>query len=100
MGRWTVVIRHWRPHTDNQLARRRRGKIRMKKEDRKAVAAWAFAVVPRAEGKRRVRLTVVQRDARHRPDPTNLWKSLLDALVHCKLLIDDSAEWCEAAPAT
>ena len=29
------------------------------------------------------------------PDPDNLLKSLLDALVHAKLLVDDSAAWVE-----
>jgi hypothetical protein len=31
-------------------------------------------------------------------DPDAYWKSLLDALVHAGLLVDDSPKWCELGP--
>jgi Holliday junction resolvase RusA-like endonuclease len=52
----------------------------------------AAAGVPSATGKRRVDLKLMGQKP---GDPDNRLKSLLDSLVESKLLIDDSAQWCE-----
>ena len=47
-----------------------------------------------ASGHRRVKLTIFLEPRQRAADPDAYWKSLLDALVHSKLLIDDSRTHC------
>ena len=53
------------------------------------------AGVPKASGKRRVSVTILQPASTpgRMPDPDNLLKSLLDALVQAGMLVDDSSKW-------
>ncbi len=69
---------------------------RLKKIDRDFV--WAYSksqFIPQAAGKRRVSLEVFITGRQKETDPDALWKSCLDALVKCAMLIDDTAEYCE-----
>lgn len=63
-----------------------------------AIACYANAI-PKATGKRRVEWTVTQRHRQHgggnAVDPDAIAKVLLDGLVRCGRLVDDSAKWCE-----
>lgn len=92
-----IVIPNWRPARDNELINCHwRTKHKRKSEDAQIVAAYCReAEVPHALDKRRVsleiRLTAKQKEA----DPLAYCKSLLDALVNCRMLIDDKAEFME-----
>lgn len=51
--------------------------------------------VPKAVTKRRISLYIELDKHQKRCDADAPWKSLLDALVACKMLVDDSIEWVE-----
>ena len=93
---WRVTIPNWLPISVNALLRLHWSKrSRAKRADAAVVAAHCNAAcVPGAPGKRRVRVLYRQRKGRL-SDPDNRWKSLLDALVVCGRLVDDSPVWCE-----
>lgn len=96
----TVTIPDWRPASLNQIMRGKiRDRIRFGKRDKHIV--WAhFLSQPPATTKRRVSLHIVL-TGRERPcDPDNAWKSVLDALVKCGMLVDDSNAWCEITTPT
>jgi hypothetical protein len=98
---WKIEIPLWRPATVNELMKRGNHwsrAARLKNLDLGMIACHlVIANVPEATGNRRVGLEIVQPGGRF-PDPDNVWKSLLDALVLLGLLRDDSAKWCELAP--
>ena len=50
---------------------------------------------PARTTKRRVRLEFF--GPGRLPDPDNLLKSCLDAMVKCGMLVDDSVKWCECS---
>lgn len=69
---------------------------RLKDSDASFVAYSCLAAqIPPAEGKRRVSCFIQVSGRRRSPDPDNVLKSLLDALVRCRMLIDDSAKYIE-----
>jgi Holliday junction resolvase RusA-like endonuclease len=92
-----LTIDQWHPTTLNRLLGCHwANAYRRKKADQKIVAAMAKAQkVPRAIGKRRVSLTITLCPRQRSPDKDAWWKSLLDALVACGLLKDDSPRWCD-----
>ena len=51
--------------------------------------------IPVATTKRRVDLHITLGPRQREGDDDNWWKSVLDALVHAKMLIDDNRRWCE-----
>ena len=68
---------------------------KIKRLDRDIVAAYARQNgLAKADGKRRVTLTLTLTAAQRRCDPDAYWKSLCDALVHTALLLNDSPKWC------
>lgn len=97
-----VAIPDWRPALANDLAAAGHwaGRARRKRADLQLVAAYCvLAGVPLATLPRRVSLEILG-PFRRLPDPDAPWKSVLDALVGCGRLVDDSALWCQlAAPA-
>lgn len=98
MARYVLTIDKWHPATINQLMESVGAKIRLKKIDRHFVMTYcALHRFPPALGKRRVELTIIhgEHDPGRPADPDARWKSLLDALVWAKMLVDDSEEWCE-----
>lgn len=98
-GRYVIDVPDWRPATLNELTKRGNhfSAARLKKRDRKVVDDYArhAAIVPQALGKRRVSLVVVRAGRMQETDPDSLWKSLLDALVHAGMLVDDSPSYVE-----
>lgn len=99
MSRYVLTIDRWTPATVNELidAHWRRAS-QLKRIDRNMIAGYvALNRIPPATGKRRVELTITrgESDPGRPVDPDNWFKSLLDALVRARMLIDDSAEWCE-----
>ncbi len=91
-----LVIPDWTPVSVNVIMRlhwsRRNRRL---KADADVVGAYALiAATPFALAKRRVTLTF-HVPAKRLPDPDNLLKSCLDALVKNGLLVDDSSQWCD-----
>lgn len=87
----------WLPTTLNQLMRlHHHARNRRLKGDADLIAVEAqYQDIPKATGKRRVSITIRQRKGVKTADPDAYLKSLLDALVSCQALVDDSGEWCE-----
>lgn len=102
---WTIdtthrlVIDQWRPVFANELLKAHWGTAAKRKRiDRQMVQVHALRDgIPRATGRRRVRLTIAG-PWRRPPDPDAPLKSTLDALTAAGLLIDDSARWCQFDP--
>ena len=99
--RWRLEIPGWRPALLNELLGRHPMSVaRRKAHDRRILGRALVAYgVPRATGPRGVHLEITGRFGVF-PDPDSPWKSLLDALVRCGALVDDSAEFCHWTPAT
>ncbi len=90
-----IVIPLWRPASSNEFRTVGR-KIKIKRSDRDMVCGYALLHgTPRAGGRRRVSLEITLGPRDRECDPDNLWKSLLDALKHAKMLIDDRRAYCE-----
>jgi hypothetical protein len=71
----------------------------LKKVDRAMVAAYA-SEIPKAKGKRRVSLHIILDKGQRAADPDSQFKSLCDALVHAKMLVNDNRQHVELAPVT
>lgn len=97
MAVWRIVIPDYRPPTVNQFyGRHWRIRHRLGKEAKQVVAHYArLAGVPPATGRRRVALEVTLAGRQRESDPDSYQKLLLDALVACGALVDDSAAWVE-----
>lgn len=92
-GLHRITIPGWHPARLNELLRGRWHAARLKKRDRKIVRDYAgWAVIPVALGPRRVHLAITLGKGQRAGDPDAYWKSLLDALVYCGLLIDDNRQ--------
>lgn len=93
------TIPNWRPARDNELINCHwRTKHKRKKADAETVGVYAMvAKVPPAIDKRRVSLEITLKGRQQQADPLAYAKSLLDALVACRLLIDDKAQFMEWA---
>lgn len=93
-ARWSVRIDAWHPAKLNDWDGRHWSvRARAKRHDRDLVAACVLgAGVPKAQGKRRVSVEIVLGPRQRGGDPDAYWKSLLDALVACGALDDDSKE--------
>jgi hypothetical protein len=90
-GTHRFFIPGWRPMRLNQMIGRNKYAVsRAKKKEYEMVGAYAIlAMVPRATGRRSVRLEVVLEGRQQRVDQDAYSKVVLDALVECGLLIDD-----------
>ena len=96
--RWAIDIPGWTPCLDNRLVGAHPMTVhKLKRRDVEAIGIAALCCgVPRATTRRRVAVTLRDRYGSF-PDDTAPWKSLLDALVRNRLLVDDSRRWCELA---
>lgn len=93
-------ITQWHPARLNQWEGRHWSvKNCLKKADREMVGTYAILVgIPKASGKRRITLTLTLSPRQRGGDPDAYWKSLLDALAACGLLVDDNRQNVELAP--
>jgi len=92
---YAIVISNWHPARLNELLNACKWKrLRIKKDDKELVAAYGRDV-PKATGKRRVSIMLTLAPRQRAGDPDAYWKSLLDALVKAKLLLDDNRQHCE-----
>jgi len=92
----TLTVDGWHPARLNQLLAHWAVRARLKRADREMVALHArLAGVPPATGKRRVSLVLTLGPRQRGGDPDAYWKSVLDALVHAGLLLDDNRQGVE-----
>ena len=76
-------------------------KAKSKKAERAIIqAAVTVQKIKPAAGQRRIDLHLVLPPKQRTCDPDNLWKSVLDALVHAKVLVDDNARYREQGAVT
>lgn len=95
MGKHTVNIPDWRPATLNNIMSGHWSKgAKLKKADKRVIAATCRGI-PSAECKRRVSLEIFTLKGKRICDPDAFWKTTLDALVHCKLLVNDTPDYVE-----
>lgn len=97
-ARFMIRIPGWHPAPINKLysghwAKRKR----LKEQDRNIVEHYAQPW-PKATSKRRVRVAIVLGPRQRACDPDAYFKSLLDALTHAGMIVDDGPKWVELAP--
>lgn len=94
---YELRIADWMPTPLNRLLGAHWGtRARMKRHDRELIS-YEVAVqgVRRAECRRHVSLRITLPPRKRAVDPDAIWKVLLDSLVNCGTLVNDSAAWCE-----
>ena len=91
-----LVIRGWHPHRLNEWDGRHWSvRRRMKAEDGLQIAvASRNASLRKADTTRRVSVEFTITKGKRAWDCDACWKSLLDAMTGCGLLVDDSPKWC------
>ena len=96
---YTLSIPCWHPARFNQMTGHWANAYRRKNVDKQMIAAYA-ACLPKAQGKRRVSLHIILDKGQRGGDPDAYTKSLNDALVCAKLLVNDNRQYVENAPTT
>jgi hypothetical protein len=95
---YSIHISNWHPTPVNKIINSYWSIAhRLKKAD-KAMVYFYGKDIPKAEGKRSVKLLITLGKGQHGCDPDAYNKSLLDALVYCGLLKNDSKELVELQP--
>lgn len=91
-----ITIPNWIPARLNAIMGGRRKGGRLKRRDRQIVAVeQMMRPIPEAKGRRRVGLELTFAKGDRGADPDAYFKSLLDALVHAKLLVNDTRKWVQ-----
>ena len=77
-------------------------KAKYKKADRTAIADAVLFGGTRRHGnrRRRVSMTIILPPGKRCPDDDNLWKGVLDGLVHAGVLFNDSPTWVQRGKIT
>ena len=93
---YKLIIPRWHPAAINQfIGRHWKTMARLKRVDRNMVAGYVkLNRFPIAQGPREVSLLITLAPKQRAPDPDAFWKSLNDALVHARMLIDDNRQYC------
>lgn len=92
----TLHLYGYHPPTVNELLGNWRAACRRKKKCVEVV--WKSCLeqkLVKASGKRMVSIIITTAKRGRKADPDAYYKSTLDALVKCSMLIDDSSKWCE-----
>lgn len=95
--KYVITIPQWKPVSVNKF-RNPYARHGLKKKDAATIHKQCLLVdkIPAAKGKRKVDTHIILKSGKGRPiDPDNVLKSLLDALVKCGMLKDDSDKWCD-----
>lgn len=97
---WFVRIDGWHPARLNELLNVHWAtRHRRKRADANIIACSVHgADVPRATSPRSVALEIILAPGQRAADPDAYWKALLDGLVKCGALKDDSRHWCQLGP--
>ncbi len=92
-----IEITGWSPTPLNKLMRMHWGRrCKVKREAYVLVLLGCHLNgVPKAKGRRRVSIAVTVAGRSGIPDADGVLKLLLDGLVRCGALVDDSGRWCE-----
>lgn len=90
-----ITIAKWRPVLHNEAQRMHYHTRARKKKQDEAIIAFHALQYPQATGKRKVSLHFILGKGEREFDVDAPWKNLLDGLVKCGALVDDSAKWCE-----
>ncbi len=92
-----LIIDRWHPARLNQWDGRHWSvRSAAKKLDREMIGFFARVQgIPPATGKRRVSLRLTLAPRQRAPDPDSFFKSVLDALVHAGMLLDDNRQGVE-----
>jgi hypothetical protein len=101
-ARYVLTVPGWLPARVNQWdGRHWARRHRLKRSDRELVAVYSRQVgIPQAAGRRRVSLVLTLGPRQRAGDPDAYWKSALDALVACRLLVDDSRQQLQLGTVT
>lgn len=97
-----LTIHDWHPARLNELLSGHWAvRAKRKRQDREIIFAYARQQdIEQATSKRRVDLEITIKPRQRAGDPDAYWKSLLDALVHTRLLVNDSYLWVEMGSVT
>ncbi len=97
-----MKIPYWHPTRLNKMIGVHWATVQKHKRiDRDIVALYAIALGLKPTSRRRqVSLEITLKPRQRGGDPDAYWKSLLDALVHAKLLRQDSHKWCQLGEIT
>lgn len=94
--RWEIVVDGWVPPSVNKLLKLHWSKAHRLKQGVYATVATARYLsgpIPDATCCRKVSVEVTVAGRSGVPDPDNVLKCLVDALVHNRLLVDDAMAW-------
>lgn len=94
----TITIDNWHPTPLNKLVTSHWAVANKLKKRDKVEVRYASNHVPPATTKRRVELIIELGKGQRGCDPDAYFKSLGDALVTAKLLVNDSHKWVEWSP--
>jgi hypothetical protein len=99
---YRLIIPNWHPTRLNKLLTcHPKTAGRLKKADRNIVCGYALRDrFPIATGRRRVDLHITLGPRQREGDEGNWWKSIEDALVHAKMLIDDNRRFYQRGDVT
>jgi Holliday junction resolvase RusA-like endonuclease len=94
----TITIPNWHPTPLNKLINGHWAiAAKRKKADRNLIYCYTRHL-PEATKKCRVHVAIILGKGQRACDPDAYWKSLNDALVHAKMLVNDSHKWVELMP--
>ena len=99
---YRLKIDRWHPVRLNKLMNCHPcTRSRLRKADDNMVAGYTILNrIPVATGRRRVDLHLTLGPRQQEGDEDNWWKSIKDALVNARMLIDDKKLWCEQGEVT
>jgi len=92
----TLHLYGYHPPTINKLLECRWSAAKLKKACVNVM--WQSCLeqkLVKATGKRMVSIIITTAKRGRRCDPDAYYKSTLDALVKCNMLVDDSSQWCD-----
>lgn len=93
-----IIIPDWHPTSVNKLINSHWAVAHKLKKRDKVEVRYASNHIPKAIGKRRVQVIIELGKGQRALDPDNYQKSLGDALVFAKMLVNDSRQWVEWMP--
>lgn len=94
-----IYIPNWHPTPLNKLiGKHHHVAHRLKSRDKHFVGVYSKFKTTIATTKRRVHLHIILGPGQRKCDPDAYFKSLLDALTHHGLLVNDSDNWVELSP--
>lgn len=94
----TITIPNWLPTRINELLNVHWSKAHRRKQQDFHILSGYVTNTPKASSRRRMTMTIVLGKGMRTGDNDAYFKSILDALVKLKLLINDSPNWLDLQP--